>query len=286
MRGLGMKRDERIVFTKTAAGDPGRVSDFLAVHTGLTKTRIKDAMAKGAVWMKKAGGRRSRVRRSSAVVRPGDRLELFYDAHLLSVVPPEPTLIADRTAYSVWLKPSGLLTQGTNYGDHCSLLRQVEIAFQNSRKVFPVHRIDREAAGLVLIAHTKKAAADLSALFRENSVRKRYRVQVLGNLSLRGTRGSIDLPLDGKSASTSYVFDSYDEATNTSTLTVEIGSGRLHQIRRHYHQIGHPVMGDPRYGTGNKNAEGLKLVACELEFDCPVQGEVVRFSLDGCLSAL
>jgi tRNA pseudouridine32 synthase/23S rRNA pseudouridine746 synthase len=52
-----------------------------------------------------------------------------------------------------------------------------------------------------------------------------------------------------------------------------MGSGRKHQIRRHFDMIGHPVMGDPRYGKGNKNAEGLQLLATSLKFKCPFTHE-------------
>ncbi|MGC9325836.1 MAG: RluA family pseudouridine synthase [Desulfomonilia bacterium] len=276
-----MNQYESFVFRKTAAaGDPDRACEFFAFHTGVSRTRIREAMIKGAAWQKRIRGIRGRVRRATAQVKPGDRMELYYDERLLSAEPVEVMLLADRKEYSLWYKPAGLLTQGTQYGDHCSLLRQVEIAFRHARHVFPVHRLDREASGLVLVAHTKKAAAHLSGRFRENSVKKRYRVHVRGDLLQRGTRGSIDLPLEGKNALTSYVVDSYDAVSDESTVTVEIGTGRLHQIRRHFHHIGHPVMGDPRYGKGNKNTDGMKLIASELEFDCPVHGHRVCFRLD------
>ena len=54
------------------------------------------------------------------------------------------------------------MTQGSRYGDHCSLLRGVELFFKNNRSVFLIHRLDREAAGIVLVAHDKGAAGKLS----------------------------------------------------------------------------------------------------------------------------
>jgi len=60
---------------------------------------------------------------------------------------------------------------------------------------------------------------------------------------------------------------------------VQIRTGRLHQIRRHFDLIGHPVMGDPRYGTGNKNKEGLQLEADQLRFICPFAKREVVFSV-------
>ena len=71
---------------------------------------------------------------------------------------------------------------------------------------------------------------------------------------------------------------SYDPERNTSVVDVTIKTGRFHQIRRHFDMIGFPVMGDPRYGTGNKNSSGMKLEAVSLEFRCPFGRQQVRFS--------
>lgn len=59
-------------------------------------------------------------------------------------------------------------------------------------------------------------------------------------------------------------------ATTKSLIDVELITGRMHQIRRHLEMIGYPVMGDPKYGRGNKNRSGLQLVATRLQFECPL----------------
>jgi tRNA pseudouridine32 synthase/23S rRNA pseudouridine746 synthase len=253
--------------------DPHEAAAFLTRHTGLSKARIKDAMNKGAVWLRRKGRARERLRRATATLKEGDTLELHYDPVLLSIDPPKAQCIMDRGSYSIWHKPAGLLTEGTDYGDHCSLLRQVEIAFAPRRKAFPVHRLDREAGGLVLVAHTSEAARELSKLFRGREVRKRYRVEVLGKMDLPA--GIIDLPLDHKPAVTRYsvLLDKPDE--KTSVLMVEMETGRLHQIRRHLAAIGHPVMGDPRYGRGNKDNHPMRLMAIELSFRCPFTSQQI-----------
>ena len=141
-----------------------------------------------------------------------------------------------------------------------------------------MHRLDREVAGLLLLAHTKAAAARLSQLLQENAIAKQYRVTVLGRPSPE--QGEIELPLDGKPAGTRYILTGYDPATDTSVVEVTIKTGRLHQIRRHFAMLGHPVLGDPRYGVGNKNLTGMELVAHHLAFRCPFTGKKVRLSLD------
>jgi len=88
--------------------------------------------------------------------------------------------------------------------------------------------------------------------------------------------------VDGKAALTEFEALSYDPAANASKVAVRIKTGRLHQIRRHFDLIGHPVMGDPRYGAGNKNKKGLQLVADRLSFICPfAKREMVFAAGDG-----
>jgi tRNA pseudouridine32 synthase/23S rRNA pseudouridine746 synthase len=270
---------KRFAFSTTVRQDDETAAcDFLATRTCLSKTKIKDAMNKGAVWLKR-NGRMKRLRKASAPLAAGDHIELHYDERLLSISPPEAYLISDRKHYSVWFKPAGLMAQGTMFGDHCSLMRRAELFFRNARPVFLVHRLDREAEGIMLLAHSSGAAAKLSSLFQKNEIMKRYRATVLGNPAEKGKEGSIALPLDGKEALTEYEVRSYDQAANTSVVNVLIRTGRLHQIRRHFDMMGFPVMGDPKYGKGNKNKEGMKLTAVSLRFTCPFSHREVEFTV-------
>ncbi len=275
-----MDTQGKIIINKTVlAGDPLQACEFLALHSGLPKARIKDAMNKGAAWISRKGRGREHLRRATSVLKPGNSVELFYDQAILSMNLPQARCLMDLRHYSIWDKPAGLLTQGTEYGDHCSLLRQVELSFSPRRDVYPVHRLDREAQGLVLVAHTSVAAARLSELFQGRAITKRYQTEVLGLID--PDQGTIDSPLDQKSALTRYSVLCHDPNTNISTLQVEIETGRLHQIRRHLASIGHPVMGDPRYGKGNKDGKPMRLIACALEFQCPFTGKVIACRIGG-----
>jgi tRNA pseudouridine32 synthase/23S rRNA pseudouridine746 synthase len=260
---------------------PGNACDLLAAKSGLSKSRIKDAMNKGAVWLRGKRGGMKRFRRATTRLRAGSHVELYYDEKILSAAPPAAKCLEDRVAYSVWDKPAGLMSQGTKYGDHCSLLRQAGLIFSPPREAYLVHRLDREVSGIMLIAHNSGEAAELSALFAKNLIVKKYRAEVLGLIGETGGRGTIELPLDGKTAVTEYLVLSHDPEMNTSAVEIVIKTGRLHQIRRHFDMIGHPVMGDPKYGQGNKNSEGMKLTAVSLEFLCPVARKRVCFSLPG-----
>lgn len=263
---------------RVVADDPPGAADVLARVSGLSKGVVKDAMRKGAVHVGRAGRTPNRLRRETATVRPGDVLEIHYDAALLALVPPEARLVRDAVRWSAWDKPAGLLTQGTPFGDHATLLRQAEKAL--GRPALPVHRLDREVSGLVLVAHDERAAAALSALLREGRVVKRYRAEVLGDVaSALGEEGVVDTPLDGKAARTLWRVVAHDAARGATTLDVTIETGRQHQIRRHLESIGHPVLGDPRYGAGNKNRDGMRLAAVFLAFSEPFTGEAVELRL-------
>lgn len=252
-----------------------KVTDFVATETDLPKLRIKDAMAKGALWLSRGRSRR-RLRKATEILKSGDRIELFYDAELLARKAQAPICLHEAGGYSIWFKPDGIVAQGNDYSDHLSLLRIAEQTLKPPRPALLVHRIDRETAGLMLVAHKPGIAAALSALFRERKIDKRYRAIVLGKLP---DSGEIDTALDGKRALTRYTRLAFDSDRNQSLCEVCIDTGRTHQIRRHLERIGHPVIGDPRYGQDNKNAEGLQLFATRLSFTCPINRQSVTFEL-------
>jgi tRNA pseudouridine32 synthase / 23S rRNA pseudouridine746 synthase len=264
-------------WTAQAAATDETAVDALARVSQLSKSRIKDAMGKGAVWLKR-GKDTNRLRRSSAKLRSGDSLTLYYNPDILALTPPAPTLVADERVWSLWDKPPGLLAQGSREGDHCSVLRIVEQ--QLGRDVFLVHRLDREASGLMLVAHTRKAAAAFSALFARQQatpeLRKVYRVEVKGELPAAGV---LQQPLDGKAAETRYTREACDAAQQRSVARVELITGRKHQIRRHFAEAGFPVLGDPVYGSNNKDPRGLQLRAMELAFTCPLTGKLRAYRL-------
>ncbi|ROR32200.1 RluA family pseudouridine synthase [Inmirania thermothiophila] len=278
-----LRPEQRIVLKREVGrDDPREACTFLARHTGLSKSAVKEAMSKGAAWLRRARrdglGPRRRLRRAKTELRVGDRLELFYDPAVLALEPPRARLFQDLGEYGVWYKPAGLLAQGTDYGDHCALLRQVEKATR--RPVFLVHRLDREAAGLMLVAHSRRAAAGLSRLFQQQRIEKRYRALLHGDLAAaHGARGRIDLPLDGKPAVTDYEVLDHDAEHDRTLVDVLITTGRLHQIRRHFAALGHPVVGDSRYGAGAPAAPGMRLVAYGLAFRCPLSGREIRLAL-------
>jgi len=244
---------------------------LLAAETGLSKQRIKRIMQQGAVWLSRDKHTR-RLRRVKTALRKGDVLHLYFDETVLARVPAPAELIVDEGAYSVWYKPGGMLSQGSRWGDHCAITRWVEAHLLPRRSAFLVHRLDRAATGLMLVAHQKRTAAALSALFQERAIEKRYRVIVHGRFPAAGQH-TIDTAIDGKAAISHATGLAYNPERDRSLLDVTIETGRKHQIRRHLAEMGFPVVGDRLYGEQNES-EDLQLTACFLAFRCPVSQQV------------
>ena len=244
----------------------------------LSKGRLKDAMSKGAVLL--GTKPQKRLRRAQTLLQNGQQLVLHYDDDLLSRSCDAPVLLSDQQHYSVWFKPAAMLSQGNEWGDHLSLLRAAEQHFAAKRQVFLLHRLDREASGIMLIAHTKAMAAAFSKLIAAQQIDKRYLIRVKGLLpdSLL-QQGELTLPLDGKACRTQFSLRQLDSNSGQSWLDIKLISGRKHQIRRHFAAAGYPVMGDPQYGQHNKDSAGLALQAVSLAFTCPKTGKAMQFSL-------
>jgi len=182
-------------------------------------------------------------------------------------------------------KLAGMLVQGDKTGD-LSLMDEVKKYLKEKYKkpgnVFLglVHRLDRPVGGVVLFAKTSKGASRLSAQFRERSVEKYYFAVVVGKTKeASGTIVSF-LKKDEKK-NTVEVFD-YEVAgakqaelfwdvkkvgAKNTLLKIKLGTGRAHQIRAQLASIGHPVLGDIKYGASEPLPDkSIALFSASLSF--------------------
>ena len=241
---------------------------LLMRHCELSKTRIKQVMQCGAVWLTR-GQHTKRLRRATATLAAGDELHLYYDAATIDMQPPAAQLLADEGDYSVWFKPAGMFTQGTKWGDHHTIGRWAETHLQPQRSAKIVHRLDRHTFGLILLAHSKKAAAEFSRLFREREIEKHYWATVEGCFAEVGATRRITTPVDDKAAVSDVTV--LQVAGQRSLVNVQIGTGRKHQVRRHLLGEGFPIVGDAMFGE--VHPAGLQLCAVKLAFQCPLTGD-------------
>lgn len=248
----------------------------LLERSQLTETDLEDAALKGALWLKPVSAHKlKRLRDLSLQLSVGDELHLNYNACVLSQTPLIPTLIADEVNYSIWNKPKGMLSQGSKWSDHCTITQTV--ASIHNKPTFLVHRLDKAASGLMVVAHTKNAVKKLTDMFAKREVEKHYKVCVHGELS-----GIIPMRIDkevqGKAAVSHVVTASYDKTSDTSALLVNIETGRKHQIRDHLHSIGNPVVGDRLFDPDREHDQDLSLLASSLVFDCPFTNKRKSFN--------
>lgn len=245
---------------------------LLAEHCELSKGRIKEVMQCGAVWLTRehqGAAHTKRLRRAKAELQLGDEVHMYYDAATIDSRPPPAELIADEGDYSVWFKPAGMYTQGTKWGDHHAIARWVEQHIQPQRTAQVIHRLDRHTSGVIMVAHTKLGARELSRLIRERKIDKHYQAIVEGEFAEVGAVVKLDADVDEKTA-LSFV-KVLAVANGRSLLEVKIETGRKHQIRQHLLGQGFPIVGDRIYGEDD--ADGMRLCAISLAFESPIDGE-------------
>jgi 23S rRNA pseudouridine1911/1915/1917 synthase len=155
-----------------------------------------------------------------------------------------------------------------------------------------VHRLDRDTSGLMIVARNDRAHRALAAAIKAREVRREYLALVSGRP--RSRSGTIDAPLGrdyrkperravgGRGSREARThFEVVEPAGPDTLVRVRLETGRTHQIRAHFAAIGHPVVGDSRYGGGARH--GLRrqfLHSARLAFKHPESGEDLEFSSD------
>ena len=191
-------------------------------------------------------------------------------------------------------KPSGLQTlPGGGFMEN-TLLRLVQKRTPNAR---PLHRLDRATSGIVLFAKTSRAASKLLAHWNTSRVKKVYRALAQGvaeqeSYEILTAIGRVPHPRmgfvwaanpSGKAAKS--LAEVITRTTSTTTFEVTLISGRPHQIRIHLASVGHPLVGDPLYGSGGQPLESLPglpgdggyfLRAQSMNFQHPISGEQIN----------
>jgi 23S rRNA pseudouridine1911/1915/1917 synthase len=185
-------------------------------------------------------------------------------------------------------KPRGLLTSTTAREKRATALQRIEEylhATDRTKRVVAVHRLDRDACGLLVFAKSPRAVERLKRQFFEHTVERQYLAIVRGHPD--PPEGRIDLALFERADGTVRTAKPEDRAKEASTryrtverrgenavLEVELETGRKHQIRAHLSAIGHPLVGDEAYGGG----KGVMLLcAVSLAFDHPTKPKRMRF---------
>lgn len=197
----------------------------------------------------------------------------------------------------VFNKPVGLAAHGGS-GVEFGIIEAARAMRPHSDEFGLVHRLDRDTSGLLVIAKKRSALRRMHAALRERDMDKRYLALLAG--PWQGGERRVDLPLEehrpeggeritkvsvrGRQAVS--VFRPLKRFVDATLVEVDIETGRMHQIRAHAAHIGHPVLGDPKYGDPAANAvwrtRGLRrmfLHAAALKFAHPSTGALLTVTV-------
>ncbi len=146
----------------------------------------------------------------------------------------------------------------------------------------PVHRLDSQTSGILVIAKTKTAQIELGKQFKNKTVKKTYCTIAVGSVL---TNTAIKLPIENKISETTFEIIRTGKSLkygDLSFLKVYPKTGRTHQIRIHLASIGHPILGEKIYGNLDKlhHRKGLFLCAMEIAFLHPKTLKRAHFKLD------
>ncbi|MEA2658808.1 MAG: rRNA pseudouridine synthase, partial [Candidatus Binatota bacterium] len=130
-----------------------------------------------------------------------------------------------------------------------------------------VHRLDKDTSGVLLVAKNSHSAKELEGLFESGKVEKRYLCLVVGRLP--NNEGKIDFPLPGREGNPVRAITRYrvvKRFSETTLVRVTIETGRRHQIRLHFAQLGYPVVMDDQHGDFGFNKRFRKGFGLKRQF--------------------
>ncbi len=190
-----------------------------------------------------------------------------------------PRVLHDDGTLLVLDKPAGLPTVPYRLGEREQCLRAwAEAAF--GKRLFVVHRLDKETSGVIAFAHDAATHRHLSMLFERRAVSKTYLAAVLGHAP--ASEFAIDAPLrefgsgrvavDPRGKVSRTVCRLRERLHDDDLLEVDLLTGRRHQIRVHLFHHGHPVLGDPLYGAARPVGGARRLMLHAWRLTLPVGG--------------
>ena len=191
------------------------------------------------------------------LIQPGDRIQLYIPFEqspaqaALTTPGTKLEIVFEDDSLIVVNKPAGIAVhEGKTVSKRESLLGMLESKYRG-RGIKPqlVHRLDKDTSGLLLVAKNEQMAAALEGAFESRAVDKEYLCLVAGRLP--SNAGTIDLPLPGREGKPVRALTRYrivKRFSEVSLVRVAIETGRLHQIRLHFAQLGHPVVMDDQHG--------------------------------------
>jgi 23S rRNA pseudouridine955/2504/2580 synthase len=215
--------------------------------------------------------------RPDDVIGPGDRIELFipfeksarHRASPISANQELPVLYEDASLL-VLNKPAGLAVhEGKRVLKRHSVLGLLQNRYREQGiELALVHRLDRETSGLLVLAKNKGAQLELEAIFAEEKQAEKEYISLLAGI-LQNDNGTIDFPLPGREGKPVHAltrFRAVERFYDTTLVKAVIETGRMHQIRLHFAELGYPVVMDDQHGDFKFNKQFRKSYGLKRQF--------------------
>ena len=259
-----------------------KLLDFLLEYTDYSRNKIKSLLKyKGISVSNKT------IIKYDTLLKKGQVVEISLEKKDTKIGNMD--IIYEDEHYLVVNKPSGMLTIATEKEKTRTLYHQVREYVKGKNKhnkIFIVHRLDKETCGIVLFCKDENLKMKLQENWEKVAIRREYTAVVKGIMEKKKDRLVSYL----KESKTNMVFASSDKTgklaiTNyqvkkeneNSLLNILIETGRKNQIRVQLNDIGHPIIGDKKYG----NMKGKKLLLCanRLDIKDPLSGKIMKFEI-------
>ena len=275
--------------------DGRRLDILLSEQSGLTRSRVAALMEEGQVTVDGVI-----VTKAGLKAKAGQQVVLTIPAPKPAIPQAQDiplTILYEDSDLAVVVKPCGMVVHpaaGNEDGTLVNaLLHHLDSLGGIGGELRPgiVHRLDKDTSGLLLVAKNDAAQLALSEQLSARTMEKHYRALVEGNL--REDAGRIEAAIarskkdrkkmavdeEGREAITEWTV--LQRGRGVTLLDVHILTGRTHQIRVHTKHIGHPVCGDPIYGSPKgAKVPRLMLHAYSLSFTHPTSGERLTFTAE------
>jgi 23S rRNA pseudouridine1911/1915/1917 synthase len=272
-----------------------RLDAWLAMQLPeFSRSRLQKLIAQGQVYLgeRVCVDKKYRLKSGERVcvtIPPPENLDLIPESIALDILYEDEHLLIVNKPVGMVVHPSAGHDTGTLV--HVLLAHCPLSTIGGVHRPGIVHRLDKDTSGAIAIAKSDFAHQHLQQQLKDKTARREYLGVVYG--TPKTDRGTIDLPIGrhpidrqkqaivsidngGRSAVTHWQIE--ERLHSFALIRFRLETGRTHQIRVHAQQMGHPIVGDPVYGSGRSigvNLPGQALHAQKLELIHPVTGSIV-----------